>query len=44
MLFFIHSRYEIGAAVYIGLGGSVLLICGGTVLTYFSAKEGLVSR
>ncbi|XP_037552221.1 claudin-10 [Nematolebias whitei] len=37
------QKFEIGAAVFIGWGGSILLICGGTVLTYFSAKEGLVS-
>uniref|UniRef100_A0AAQ4NSH6 Uncharacterized protein n=1 Tax=Gasterosteus aculeatus aculeatus TaxID=481459 RepID=A0AAQ4NSH6_GASAC len=33
--------FELGAAVFVGWGGSVLLLSGGTVLTYFSAKEGL---
>jgi len=34
-------RFELGAAVFIGWGGSILLLSGGTVLTYFSGKEGL---
>lgn len=38
------SRFELGAAVFIGWGGSILLISGGTVLTYFSGKEGLPKR
>ncbi|XP_072241426.1 claudin-10 [Leuresthes tenuis] len=37
------QKFELGAAVFIGWGGSILLICGGTVLTYFSGKEGLRS-
>ncbi|KAM4537955.1 claudin-10 [Fundulus diaphanus] len=37
-------RFELGAAVFIGWGGSILLISGATVLTYFSGKEGLLSR
>ncbi len=36
-------RFELGAAVFIGWGGSILLISGGTVMTYFSGKEGLPS-
>ncbi|XP_054480065.1 claudin-10-like [Anoplopoma fimbria] len=35
------QKFEIGAAVFIGWGGSILLLSGGTVLTYFSGKEGL---
>ncbi|XP_075951119.1 claudin-10 [Anarhichas minor] len=35
------QKFELGAAVFIGWGGSVLLLSGGTVLTYFSGKEGL---
>ncbi|XP_061700489.1 claudin-10 [Syngnathoides biaculeatus] len=35
------QKFELGAAVFIGWGGSILLLSGGTVLTYFSAKEGL---
>nr|XP_040034915.1 claudin-10-like [Gasterosteus aculeatus aculeatus] len=35
------QKFELGAAVFVGWGGSVLLLSGGTVLTYFSAKEGL---
>ncbi|XP_037318669.2 claudin-10-like [Pungitius pungitius] len=38
---FKEQKFELGAAVFIGWGGSVLLLSGGTVLTYFSAKEGL---
>lgn len=37
-------RFELGAAVFIGWGGSLLLLSGGTVLSYFSGKEGLKSR
>ncbi|KAM9830089.1 claudin-10-like isoform X2 [Syngnathus typhle] len=37
------QKFELGAAVFIGWGGSVLLLSGGTVLTYFSGKEGLPS-
>ncbi|KAM7365451.1 hypothetical protein PAMP_016374 [Pampus punctatissimus] len=37
------QKFEIGAAVFIGWGGSTLLISGGTVLSYFSGKEGLPS-
>ncbi|KAM8721808.1 claudin-10 isoform 2-T2 [Acanthopagrus schlegelii] len=37
------QKFELGAAIFIGWGGSILLICGGTVLTYFSGKEGLPS-
>ncbi|XP_034408804.1 claudin-10 [Cyclopterus lumpus] len=35
------QKFELGAAVFIGWGGSILLLSGGTVLTYFSGKEGL---
>ncbi|XP_014862025.1 PREDICTED: claudin-10-like [Poecilia mexicana] len=35
------QKFELGAAVFIGWGGSILLISGGMVLTYFSGKEGL---
>ncbi|XP_076579280.1 claudin-10 [Chaetodon auriga] len=37
------QKFELGAAVFIGWGGSILLLSGGTVLTYFSGKEGLPS-
>lgn len=37
-------RFELGAAVFVGWGGSLLLISGGMVLAYFSGKEGLKSR
>ncbi|XP_029306487.1 claudin-10 [Cottoperca gobio] len=35
------QKFEIGAAVFIGWGGSILLLSGATVMTYFSGKEGL---
>uniref|UniRef100_A0A8C7F315 Claudin n=1 Tax=Oncorhynchus kisutch TaxID=8019 RepID=A0A8C7F315_ONCKI len=35
--------FEIGAAFFIGWGGSLLLITGGFVLSFFSGKEGLRS-
>ncbi|XP_013866194.1 claudin-10 [Austrofundulus limnaeus] len=38
------EKFELGAAVFVGWGGSILLICGGSVLIYFSAKEGLQSN
>ncbi|KAI9526006.1 hypothetical protein NQZ68_002554 [Dissostichus eleginoides] len=38
------QKFEIGAAVFVGWGGSTLLISGATVMTYFSGKEGLPSR
>ncbi|XP_073318606.1 claudin-10 [Pagrus major] len=37
------QKFELGAAIFIGWGGSILLLSGGTVLTYFSGKEGLPS-
>ncbi|XP_044044193.1 claudin-10 [Siniperca chuatsi] len=40
---FMDQKYELGAAIFIGWGGSILLLSGGTVLTYFSGKEGLPS-
>ncbi|KAM8903336.1 claudin-10-like [Spinachia spinachia] len=35
------QKFELGAAVFIGWAGAALLLSGGSVLTYFSAKEGL---
>ncbi|XP_034032292.1 claudin-10 [Thalassophryne amazonica] len=40
---FRQQKFEQGAALFVGWGGSVLLLCGGTVQTYFSGKEGLPS-
>ncbi|XP_029929877.1 claudin-10 isoform X2 [Myripristis murdjan] len=37
------QKFELGAAVFIGWGGSTLLIGGGAVLSFFSGKEGLRS-
>ncbi|CAB1433495.1 unnamed protein product [Pleuronectes platessa] len=37
------QKFELGAAIFIGWGGSVLLLSGGTVQSYFSGKEGLPS-
>ncbi|XP_035854553.1 claudin-10 [Sander lucioperca] len=39
---FLAQKYELGAAIFIGWGGSILLLSGGTVLSYFSGK-GLTS-
>ncbi|XP_071759124.1 claudin-10-like [Centroberyx gerrardi] len=40
---FMALKFELGAAVFIGWGGSILLIGGGSVLCYFSGREGLHS-
>lgn len=37
-------RFELGAALFVGWGGALLLIAGGAVLGYFSGREGLKSR
>ncbi|XP_066519968.1 claudin-10 [Hoplias malabaricus] len=37
------QKFEIGAAVFVGWGGSSLIICGSVVMCYFSGKEGLRS-
>ncbi|KAF7711319.1 claudin-10 [Silurus meridionalis] len=37
------QKFELGAALFIGWGGSSLLICGSAVLCYFSGKEGFNS-
>ncbi|KAM9327694.1 claudin-10 [Pholidichthys leucotaenia] len=37
------QKFEIGAAVFVGWGGSIVLICGGGVLGFFSGKEALPS-
>lgn len=37
-------RFELGAALFVGWGGALLLIAGGIVLGFFSGREGLKSR
>ncbi|KAG9277869.1 claudin-10-like [Astyanax mexicanus] len=37
------QKFEIGAAVFVGWGGSSLIIAGSAVMCYFSGKEGLRS-
>ncbi|XP_018527133.1 claudin-10 [Lates calcarifer] len=37
------QKFEIGAAVFVGFGGTILILCGGAVLSFFSGKEGLPS-
>uniref|UniRef100_A0A8C6S5H7 Si:ch211-181l5.2 n=1 Tax=Neogobius melanostomus TaxID=47308 RepID=A0A8C6S5H7_9GOBI len=37
------QKFELGAAVFVGWGGSILLLSGGFVQAYFSGKEGLLS-
>ncbi|XP_028994564.1 claudin-10 [Betta splendens] len=41
---FMDLKNELGAAIFIGWGGSVLLILGGAALIYFSGKEALPSN
>ncbi|KAM6945838.1 claudin-10-like [Aplochiton taeniatus] len=38
------QKFELGAAVFIGWGGSLLLIVGSSVMIYFSGKEGLRTK
>ncbi|XP_030637601.1 claudin-10-like [Chanos chanos] len=38
---YVAQKFEIGAAVFIGWGGSCLVIVGSSVMCYFSGKEGL---
>uniref|UniRef100_A0A3Q3VVR1 Uncharacterized protein n=1 Tax=Mola mola TaxID=94237 RepID=A0A3Q3VVR1_MOLML len=38
------QKFELGAAVFVGWGGAILLLSGGTVLSFFSGKEGLKSN
>ncbi|XP_015219129.1 claudin-10-like isoform X1 [Lepisosteus oculatus] len=38
------QKYEIGAAVFVGWGGSTLLIVGGLVYCIFAGRDGLRSR
>ncbi|KAI4886647.1 hypothetical protein NFI96_012766 [Prochilodus magdalenae] len=38
------QKFEIGAAVFVGWGGSSLIIAGSAVMCYFSGKEGLRSN
>ncbi|XP_034720434.1 claudin-10 [Etheostoma cragini] len=35
---YLPQKFELGAAIFIGWGGSILLLCGGTVLSYLSGK------
>ncbi|XP_068612535.1 claudin-10 [Brachionichthys hirsutus] len=37
------QKFELGAAVFVGWGGSILLLSGAAVMTYFSGKEGIPS-
>ncbi|KAM6945837.1 claudin-10-like [Aplochiton taeniatus] len=39
--YFMTEKYELGAALFIGWGGSLLLIAGASIMIYFSGKEGL---
>ncbi|KAF7214823.1 claudin-10 [Nothobranchius furzeri] len=41
---FKKQKFELGAAIFVGWGGAILLIGGGAVLTFFSGKDGLQSR
>ncbi|XP_004570451.1 claudin-10 [Maylandia zebra] len=40
---FRSQKFELGAAIFVGWGGSLLLICAGAVLAYLSGKEILPS-
>ncbi|CAL8307607.1 unnamed protein product [Merluccius merluccius] len=38
---FVAQKFELGAAVFVGWGGSALLVVGGAVMSYLSGREGL---
>ncbi|KAI2663263.1 Claudin-10 [Labeo rohita] len=42
--YFLELKFELGAALFIGWGGSCLLICGSAVLGYFSGRESFPKR
>nr|XP_055069794.1 claudin-10-like [Misgurnus anguillicaudatus] len=37
--YFLEFKYELGAALFIGWGGSCLIICGSAVMCFFSGRE-----
>ncbi|XDV36402.1 hypothetical protein PO909_006186, partial [Leuciscus waleckii] len=42
--YYLQTKYELGAALFIGWGGSCLVICGSAVMCYFSGKESFPKR
>ncbi|XP_056122947.1 claudin-10-like [Rhinichthys klamathensis goyatoka] len=42
--YFLETKFELGAALFIGWGGSCLVICGSAVMCYFSGKESFPKR
>ncbi|CAL8289834.1 unnamed protein product [Lota lota] len=38
---FVAQKFELGVAVFVGWGGSSLLLVGGAILSYLSGREGL---
>ncbi|XP_051753335.1 claudin-10-like [Ctenopharyngodon idella] len=42
--YYLQTKFELGAALFIGWGGSCLVICGSAVMCYFSGKESFPKR
>ncbi|XP_051985535.1 claudin-10-like [Xyrauchen texanus] len=42
--YFLENKSELGAALFIGWGGSCLVICGSAVMCYFSGRESFKQR
>ncbi|XP_048056287.1 claudin-10 [Megalobrama amblycephala] len=42
--YYLETKFELGAALFVGWGGSCLVICGSAVMCYFSGKESFPKR
>ncbi|XP_042581147.1 claudin-10-like [Cyprinus carpio] len=42
--YYLEQKFELGAALFIGWGGSCLVICGSAVMCYFSARKSFPRR
>ncbi|XP_050969093.1 claudin-10-like [Labeo rohita] len=42
--YYLEQKFELGAALFIGWGGSCLLICGSAVMCYFSVRKSFPRR
>ncbi|XP_051562511.1 claudin-10 [Myxocyprinus asiaticus] len=42
--YYLEQKFELGAAVFIGWGGSCLIICGSALMCYFSGRKSFPQR